>query len=125
MARGIQGAPWRPWALSLLPPRRIYSQNSFAHPLLTAGTPYWLILQPDPSDSTFYGAWFDSSPVVFGPWNVRDSPSGNWTGGFTSQSAFEILGTAAVPEPSTLTLCAIAVVGLLGYAWRRRKLAAA
>lgn len=32
--------------------------------------------------------------------------------------------TVAVPEPSTLALFSIAVLGLLGYGWRNRKLAA-
>jgi LPXTG-motif cell wall-anchored protein len=33
--------------------------------------------------------------------------------------------TTATPEPASLTLAGIAAVGLLGYAWRRRKRAAA
>jgi hypothetical protein len=33
--------------------------------------------------------------------------------------------TSLIPEPSTLTLLALGTLGLLGYAWRRRKRAAA
>jgi hypothetical protein len=32
---------------------------------------------------------------------------------------------SGVPEPSTLTLLSIGSLGLLGYGWRRRNLAAA
>lgn len=32
-------------------------------------------------------------------------------------------GTQIIPEPSTLTLCGIGVLGLVGYGWRRRRLA--
>ena len=35
--------------------------------------------------------------------------------------AFEILNVAATPEPGTLTLLAAGLVGLLAYAWRKRK----
>ena len=33
--------------------------------------------------------------------------------------------TAPVPEPVTLLLLSIGTLGLIGYAWRRRKMAAA
>jgi hypothetical protein len=32
--------------------------------------------------------------------------------------------TAAAPEPASLTLLGVGAVGLLGYGWRRRRLAA-
>jgi hypothetical protein len=37
---------------------------------------------------------------------------------------YDINGTAAVPEPASVTMFGIGVAGLVGYAWRRRKLKA-
>ena len=42
--------------------------------------------------------------------------SGSVTGSF-------VFGFTPVPEPSILVLLAIGVVGLLGYAWRRKRVA--
>jgi hypothetical protein len=42
-----------------------------------------------------------------------------WPG--TSTTWVESLVYTPVPEPSTLVLLAIGAIGLLGYAWRRRK----
>lgn len=33
----------------------------------------------------------------------------------------DIVGTATVPEPGTMVLCAVGLFGLLAYAWRKRK----
>jgi hypothetical protein len=105
----------------------IFALNSTTHPLLTAGTPYWVILQPDPADSNLEAVWNDSSPFVFGPKGQRHSPAGAWSTGTSNlQSAFEVLGTpaataAAVPEPSTFALLALGGAGLAGWRrWRKR-----
>ena len=61
---------------------------------------------------------------------------GGWVFGITAPDSYRGVtinatvpvpepSTVPVPEPSTLTLFAIGAVGLLGYGWRRRKLAAA
>jgi hypothetical protein len=49
-----------------------------------------------------------------------------WTWGTGANQNFTLqIGPASVPEPTSLTLLGIGAVGMMGYAWRRRKLAAA
>jgi hypothetical protein len=103
----------------------IFTLSSFDHPLLTAGTLYWLDLLPDPSNGDFLGGWMASSPPVFGPSADRQSLNGGWISGVSQQGAFEIIGTQPVPEPSSLTLAGIGTISLLGYGGLRRKQAAA
>jgi len=44
-----------------------------------------------------------------------------WNGTVLSDAQMINLGNAAIPEPSTLILSVMGVVGLLAYAWRKRK----
>ncbi len=58
-------------------------------------------------------------PTALGPYSSVDLTAG---GGISS---FTVTGEAvATPEPSTLALLAACAIGLLGYAWRRRRQAA-
>jgi hypothetical protein len=70
-----------------------------------------------------------SAFVDYGGTGIYDTPGDlssyvlDWAQGpFYTNYAFE---AAAVPEPASLTMLGIGAVSLMGYAWRRRKKAAA
>jgi len=92
------------------------------------------------------GVGFDSTPALFVPSGYQSGASLSNTGTF-SNASFASLGVtpgtylwtwgtgahadsftlkidAPVPEPASLTLLAIGMVGFFGYRWRRRRLAA-
>jgi hypothetical protein len=104
----------------------IYTLDSSAHPVLTAGTLYWLILQPDLPGSSLNTGWALSAPAVVGPGAITFSPNGGWSHtNVEPQPAFEILGASgpvASPEPSILVELATAAITGIGYlGWRRRR----
>jgi hypothetical protein len=97
----------------------IFSLTSSTHPLLTAGNPYWFILEPTDPNSDLLAGWNQSLPPVTGngaqsfdasqtSWQVQTN---------ATQGAFEISGSpvpSGVPEPSTLGLLGL---GLLVTVW--------
>ena len=46
---------------------------------------------------------------------------GDITGSVEGNIALDYVRIGAVPEPSTIVLCVMAIIGLLAYAWQRRK----
>ncbi|MGD0014742.1 MAG: choice-of-anchor R domain-containing protein [Bryobacteraceae bacterium] len=78
----------------------IISANSVSHPLLNAGTQYWLIGAP-PDLINDWDAWNMNSITALGPRAIRIG-AGSWSAtSDDTQGAFRITGeTAAVPEPS-------------------------
>ena len=83
--------------------------------VLGAGT-YWLTLQNATSSS--------GDPVY---WDQNSGPSSaqeNTLGVIPSES-FQVYGAGSVPEPSTICLLGIGMVGLAGYCRRRRSSATA
>jgi hypothetical protein len=98
--------------------------NSAAHPVLTAGTSYWLTLQVDDPKTSLYTFWGQSSPASIGSVAGKNSPNVAWglLPSPSTQDAFAIQGTVAVPEPSSFFLLgATAAVGWGGWRWRRQR----
>jgi PEP-CTERM motif len=105
----------------------ILTENSVVHPGLVAGQNYWLVLQPHDPTTSDVGGWLISNPPVSGTSAARVTPNGAWSVATSqTQAAFEIDGVSAsaTPEPASLVLCGVGVLGLLGYGWRRKRAAA-
>lgn len=93
----------------------ISTLDSTAHSLLTAGTIYWLIVEPTNANSTTAAGWCWTTPNTAGSVEVENSPSGTWQTSQYQEEAFEITG-AAVPEPSSFMLLGlIASVSFCGW----------
>ncbi len=128
-AGGAPGAPLESFPAVNVPDSdfgTIIALTSSAHPLLTQGVPYWLVLEPH--DPTTTVGWNDSSPPVSGNMSRGSSPSGPWTPEGSPLAAFQILGDppapppAGVPEPSTLALLGVGAAALAGRRrWKRRQ----
>jgi hypothetical protein len=76
--------------------------------LTTFDSTKWDIFQATQVNGTVYALAYDSA-------------ASNEPGEYLSDAHTVYLLTSAVPEPSTLVLLGIGAIGLLGYAWRRRK----
>ena len=105
-------------AVPMFPPQIVVA-NSALHPVLTAGTQYWL-------------AAFAPEPSTFGIWNLSlndfstpqalgfTSPTGPWVEtNILIKPAFQINGEP-VPEPSTMLLLGTGLASL-GTAIRKRR----
>jgi hypothetical protein len=95
--------------------------NSVLHPLLSAGAQYWVTASA--SDQTDVG-WNTNSTGDTGP-HAQSQNGGPFNVITSDRGAYRVEATPSpVPEPGTLLLCGIGGLGLLGYRWGRRKLAA-
>jgi hypothetical protein len=68
----------------------------------------------------YYKEFFVNAPagtesVLF---SIQGSP---YTGGDGFTRVCEVMGFTTIPEPATLSMAVVASVGLLAYAWRKRK----
>ncbi|MGO9137210.1 MAG: PEP-CTERM sorting domain-containing protein [Syntrophales bacterium] len=124
---GLPGSALESWTVTnsaLLPvfgnsATALYTLTSVVNPLLNAGTEYWLIAS---ADSAVWDAWNQTSPGVYS--NHYCTPGTDcgggpiFSGGQWVMGAFEING-ARVPEPTTMLLLGLGLIGLAGV---RRKL---
>jgi hypothetical protein len=100
-------APW--------PAGSVLTVDSLTHPVLNAGTQYWLVLVG--GDSTTSAGWNLNSVGLSTESNVYRFDGGAW--GFrplSAPGAFETNGTV-IPEPATLSLSALGCLAML----RRRR----
>jgi hypothetical protein len=96
----------------------LVTATSVLHPLLTAGTQYWVVLSV-PDDGSTWAAWNlnstgDTGPVVISHDGVMGDPQ------TITRGAMEILGQSSVPEPSTLVMLGTSGVVLLAFGRGRR-----
>jgi hypothetical protein len=95
----------------------VQTAQSTLRPLLDGGVTYWAVVEPMALGNVFR-------------WNLAATPSYGrayrwgsvWYADLETANALRVEGTV-VPEPSTFALLGMGVIGLLGYAWRRRKTA--
>jgi hypothetical protein len=114
-----------------MPPNGMYGSghlvtfDSATHPPLRAGGTYWLVPLASGDTEAF---WQQNDQGRAGPYalSVEAEPM-TWVDVHQNpQGAFEVNGTPSpAPEPSALALAGVGLVGAAGFAWRRRKPAAA
>jgi hypothetical protein len=86
---------------------------------------YKIVYDPATSAASIYVNG-DSTPVVTGwtPGGFNDPGMSFWSSSWKTgdmRIASLTFSTTDVPEPGTLTLLAVGLVGLLAYAWRKRR----
>jgi hypothetical protein len=95
---------------------------SVTHPLLMAGTNYWLVVAPGATDTN--ADWNQTTQDVRGTLAQSTDGGATWSSfGSEPLGAFEVFGDpVAVPEPSTLVMSSILFgIGGVGLVYRRFK----
>jgi hypothetical protein len=108
IAPDIAGAPGLPLesftGLSFPAMPSILTLSSVSHPLLTEGSRYWIVIAAaDPANAQ--GAWYANDQGLSGV--LARNVFGNFVWTLDPESptpAFDVRGSAAVPEPSTFPL---------------------
>lgn len=96
----------------------VVTATSVLHPTLMAGTTYWVELTANDLVDTLDGWYPVLNSVTYGGFgeSAYRSGAGAWNvSGVGVFQAFDVTGTAATPEPSTLALVVIALLVGLTY----------
>jgi hypothetical protein len=94
--------------------------DSTLHPLLQAGHTYYLL--PFVYDNTHVSWLFNFSwRVGTNAYSTQAEPT-TWSVAQRIEGAFDVNGTPSpAPEPSTLALAGVGLVGMVGFVWRHRR----
>lgn len=109
-------------SLSFSPPLTLTSSPDV---LLSAGTQYWIVVGTEGSDFWFQNNSGGTQPFDFGSgtsWTVIDPSTQGYALGTTSP-AYEVTGTAPVPEPTTICLLEFGFLGLAALGLRKKRTA--
>jgi hypothetical protein len=118
------GAPLESFTVTGLPAGgTVFELDSISHPILDAGTTYWIAVFPGTSDG--FAAWNENTTGASGiSFTFDGGNTWNWdyyssTFGNTS-AAFEVLGNqVSTPEPSSLAMLAGLGACIIGRRRRR------
>jgi hypothetical protein len=121
---GVPGTILESWHVDNLP--RFGSNNmptdleSVVHPFLEEGVPYWVVATVPIGENTS-AVWNINVSGDADALGIRQN-NGSWfvINDVLGRGAFRVEATLA-PEPGTLALFGLGTLGLLGYAWRRRR----
>lgn len=91
---------------------------------LSGGTQYWIVVGTEGADFWLQNNSGETQSFDFGSgtsWSVIDpSPGSGYPVGTTSL-AYEVTGTAAVPEPTTMSLLEFGLLGLAAFGLRKTR----
>jgi hypothetical protein len=115
---GLPGTVIESMTLSVPTGMSIVTGLSALNPTLVAGTTYWLATDA----LNFEGAWQWTDPNVLGPTAFSFNGGSTWEAFNLQTAAFRINGETefAVPEPGSIALAALALVGMLVVARTKR-----
>jgi hypothetical protein len=120
---GEPGTPLESWTIALTTSPQLITINSVATPTLSSGTQYWFVITL-PGGNAVINWPQNSQNVLGGAWNGATLTGQTQSNNGSPTPAIQLLSPppAGTPLPSTLllTLCGLALTGLVGFGLRKR-----